>query len=116
VGQRKGLGVSIGSPLYVLKLQPVDQRVVVGPREALGGRELTAERVNWIAGAPPDGPTRVTARIRHRHQDAPATVVADGGTTAHLTFDDPQVAITPGQAVVFYDDLDVVGGGWIASR
>ena len=116
VGQRKGLGVSVGSPLYVLKLQPVDQRVVVGPREALSGRELTAERVNWIAGVPPSGPARVTARIRHRHQDAPATVVPDGESTAHLTFDDPQVAITPGQAVVFYDDLDVVGGGWIASR
>jgi len=116
VGQRKGLGVSVGSPLYVLKLQPVAQRVIVGPREALGERELTAERVNWIAGKPPDGPARVTARIRHRHQDAPATVVADGDTTAHLTFDDPQAAITPGQAVVFYDGLDVVGGGWIASR
>ena len=58
----------------------------------------------------------MTARIRHRHQDAPATVIAAGDTTAHLTFDDPQVAITPGQAVVFYDGLDVVGGGWIASR
>jgi tRNA-specific 2-thiouridylase len=96
-------------------MQPVDQRVIVGPREALSERELTAERVNWIAGEPPEGPTRITARIRHRHQDAPATVVADGDT-AHLTFDDPQVAITPGQAVVFYDEADVVGGGWIASR
>lgn len=115
VGQRKGLGVSVGSPLYVLKLQPVEQRVVVGPREALGGRELTAKDVNWIAGDPPSGPTRVTARIRHRHQDAPATVTPDGDM-AHLTFDDPQVAITPGQAVVFYDAEEVVGGGWIASR
>ena len=116
VGQRKGLGISVGSPLYVLKLEPVDQRVVVGPREALGERELTAERVNWIAGAPPSGPTRVTARIRHRHQDAPAIVNADSNATAHLTFDEPQVAITPGQAVVFYDGREVVGGGWIASR
>ena len=116
VGQRKGLGISVGSPLYVLKLEPVDQRVVVGPREALGEREVTAERVNWIAGIPPEGPSRVTARIRHRHQDAPATVIADDDGTAHLTFDDPQVAITPGQAVVFYAGPDVVGGGWIASR
>jgi tRNA-uridine 2-sulfurtransferase len=116
VGQRKGLGISVGSPLYVLKLEPVDHRVVVGPREALGERELTAERVNWIAGTPPEGPSRVTARIRHRHQDAPATLIADGDATAHLTFDDPQVAVTPGQAVVFYAGVDVVGGGWIASR
>jgi tRNA-specific 2-thiouridylase len=113
VGQRKGLGLSVGSPLYVLKLQPVEQRVVVGPREALSHRTLTADRVNWIAGTPPDEPTRVTARIRHRHQDAAATVVADSDATAHLTFDEPQVAITPGQAVVFYDGDDVVGGGWI---
>ena len=116
VGQRKGLGISVGSPLYVLKLEPVDHRVVVGPREALGERELTAECVNWIAGTPPEGPSRVTARIRHRHQDAPATLIADGDATAHLTFDDPQVAVTPGQAVVFYAGVDVVGGGWIASR
>lgn len=116
VGQRKGLGLSVGSPLYVLKLQPVDQRVVVGPRDALSARELTAERVNWVAGAPPAAPARVTARIRHRHQDAPATVTPDAGGRAHLIFDEPQVAITPGQAVVFYDGEDVVGGGWIASR
>jgi len=116
VGQRKGLGLSVGSPLYVLKLQPVDHRVVVGPREALGELELRATGVNWIAGAPPDGPSRMTARIRHRHVDAPATVVSTGEGTAHVRFDDPQIAITPGQAVVFYDGLDVVGGGWIASR
>jgi tRNA-uridine 2-sulfurtransferase len=116
VGQRKGLGISVGSPLYVLKLEPVDHRVVVGPREALGGRELTAERVNWISGVPPEGPLRITARIRHRHQDAAATVVADDDGIAHVTFDEPQMAITPGQAVVFYDGRDVVGGGWIASR
>lgn len=116
VGQRKGLGLSVGAPLYVLKLQPVDQRVIVGPREALEGRELTATGVNWVAGAPPVAPARVTARIRHRHQDAPATVVAVDATTAQVTFDAPQVAITPGQAVVFYDADEVVGGGWIASR
>ncbi|MBK9239236.1 MAG: tRNA 2-thiouridine(34) synthase MnmA [Acidobacteria bacterium] len=119
VGQRKGLGLSTGSPLYVLKLEPVGERVVVGAREALGSHELTATGVNWISGTAPDGPTRVTARIRHRHQDAPATVVSTGDGTAHLRFDDPQVAITPGQAVVFYDAADaasVLGGGWIDSR
>jgi tRNA-specific 2-thiouridylase len=113
VGQRKGLGISTRAPMYVLKLQPVDQRVVVGPKEDLGSRELTASRVNWISGHAPDGPTRVTARIRHRHVDAPATVVSTGDATAHLTFDEPQIAVSPGQAVVFYNGDDVVGGGWI---
>jgi tRNA-specific 2-thiouridylase len=113
VGQRKGLGLATGTPMYVLKLEPAAARVVVGPREELGSRTLTATRVNWIAGAPPDGPQRLTARIRHRHTDAPATVISDGATTAHVEFDDPQVAITPGQAVVFYRGDEVLGGGWI---
>lgn len=113
VGQRRGLGLSTGAPLYVLRLDPADTRVVVGPREELGRRDLTASGVNWIAGAPPDGPRRVTARIRHRHTDATATVTADVSGHASLTFDDPQLAITPGQAVVFYDGDEVLGGGWI---
>ncbi|HWB16029.1 MAG TPA: tRNA 2-thiouridine(34) synthase MnmA [Vicinamibacterales bacterium] len=113
VGQRRGLGLSTGAPLYVLRLDPAETRVVVGPREELGRRDLTASGVNWIAGAPPDGPRRVTARIRHRHTDATATVTADVSGHASLTFDDPQLAITPGQAVVFYDGDEVLGGGWI---
>ncbi|MFI5177307.1 MAG: tRNA 2-thiouridine(34) synthase MnmA [Vicinamibacterales bacterium] len=112
VGQRKGLGLATGVPLYVLKLEPQSAGVVVGPREELGRTDLSARDVNWIAGAPPAAPRRVTARIRHRHRDAPATVTADGAH-AHLEFDQPQVAIAPGQAVVFYDDEEVVGGGWI---
>lgn len=113
VGQRKGLGISSRAPMYVLKLEPVDQRVIVGAREDLGCTDLTATGVNWIAGPAPEGPTRVTARIRHRHQDAPATVISTGDGTAQVTFDAPQTAISPGQAVVFYDGDDVVGGGWI---
>jgi tRNA-specific 2-thiouridylase len=113
VGQRKGLGVSKPEPMYVLRLEPSDQRLVVGAKHELGRRELSASGVNWIAGAPPDGPVRVTARIRHRHADAPATLVAEGHGAAALTFDSPQLAVTPGQAVVFYDGVDVVGGGWI---
>jgi tRNA-specific 2-thiouridylase len=66
-----------------------------------------------VAGAPPDGPRRLTARIRHRHDDAPATVTPDGSARAHLRFDTPQLAVAPGQAVVFYDRDEVIGGGWI---
>jgi tRNA-uridine 2-sulfurtransferase len=113
VGQRKGLGLSSPAPLYVLKLDASAGRVVVGSREELGRDELTASRVNWIAGAPPAEPRRATARIRHRHRDAPATVTARGSDAAHVKFDESQVAVTPGQAVVFYDGDEVVGGGWI---
>lgn len=117
VGQRKGLGISSspdGSPRYVLALRPVDQEVVVGPRTALERTTLTASEVNWIV-PPDDGPRRVTAQIRHRHRPAPAVVRPLGGeaSRAELVFDEPQLAITPGQAVVFYDGDVVVGGGWI---
>jgi tRNA-specific 2-thiouridylase len=113
VGQRKGLGLSAGVPLYVVKIDAADQQVVVGSREELGARTLAARSVNWMAGVPPDGPARITARIRHRHRDASATVVAEPPDHAMVTFDDPQVAIAPGQAVVFYDGDEVLGGGWI---
>jgi tRNA-specific 2-thiouridylase len=116
VGQRKGLGLATGEPLYVLRLEPATSRVVVGPREALGETTLRATGVNWIDGSPPGASRRVTARIRHRHTDAPATVTADSADTAHVVFDTPQIAVTPGQAVVFYDGEEVLGGGWIAAR
>jgi tRNA-specific 2-thiouridylase len=112
IGQRKGLGISTGVPMYVLRLDAADARVVVGPREDLGRLDLTASTVNWISGEPPAAPRRVTARIRHRHRDAAASVTADG-SRAHVRFDDPQLAVTPGQAVVFYDGDEVLGGGWI---
>jgi tRNA-specific 2-thiouridylase len=113
VGQRKGLGVATGQPMYVLRLEPERARVIVGPRDDLAGVDLTASAVSWISGTPPSGPLRVSARIRHRHQDAPATVTSDGDSRAQVMFDEPQVAITPGQAVVFYDGDEVLGGGWI---
>jgi tRNA-specific 2-thiouridylase len=113
VGQRKGLGIAAGVPLYVLRLDAEESRVVVGPREELASRELTASDVNWISGETPGEPRRVTARIRHRHTDAPATVTPTSAGRAQVLFDDAQIAITPGQAVVFYDDDIVVGGGWI---
>jgi tRNA-uridine 2-sulfurtransferase len=113
VGQRKGLGLSTGSPMYVIRLEPSTSRAVVGPRESLGETRLTAAGVNWIAGEPPDAPRRLTVRIRHRHADAPALVTATSDAGAEVLFDEPQIAITPGQAVVFYDGEEVVGGGWI---
>jgi tRNA-specific 2-thiouridylase len=113
VGQRRGLGLSAARPLYVLRLEPALHRLVVGPREELTRPTLTATRVNWIAGHPPETPIRATARIRHRHADAAATITPDGDELAHVVFDVPQLAVTPGQAVVFYAGDEVLGGGWI---
>ena len=120
VGQRKGLGIASPSAMYVIALRPDARQVVVGPKSALERTALTASHVNWIVQ--PDGPARVTAQIRHRHIPSPATVRALEERDAELpngraevVFDAPQIAVTPGQAVVFYDGDVVVGGGWIDS-
>ena len=112
VGQRKGLGVATGSPLYVIELRGDQRQVVVGGDDALRSQTLRAHRLNWIAFESLDQPIRVKAKIRHRHDPASAEVRMDGDA-ALVTFDEPQRAITPGQAVVFYQDDLVVGGGWI---
>jgi tRNA-specific 2-thiouridylase len=115
VGQRKGLGLSsspTGTPMYVVALRPIDRQVVVGPKSSLERTTLTASEVTWIVEEPA-APIRVAAQIRHRHQAAPATVRAIDRGRAEVVFDTPQIAITPGQAVVFYDGDVVVGGGWI---
>ena len=113
IGQRKGLGLSTGVPLYVVKIDPNDNRVVVGAKGELGRRELTASRVNWTSGAPPASAVRACAQIRHRHHEAPGVLTPQGADRAEMLFDDPQIAVTPGQAVVFYDGDAVIGGGWI---
>ena len=112
VGQRKGLGVATGSPLYVIELRGDKQQVVVGGDHDLRSRTLRAHRLNWIAFDTLESCIRVKAKIRHRHEPAEAEVRMDGNRAA-VTFDEPQRAITPGQAVVFYDDNLVIGGGWI---
>ena len=111
-GQRKGLGGSAPIPLYVVDIDAQEQEITVGPRAALERLDLTASRVNWIAGAAPPG-GRVTARIRHRHPDAPAQGDALDGARVAVHFDEPQTAVSPGQAVVFYAGDTVLGGGWI---
>jgi tRNA-uridine 2-sulfurtransferase len=115
VGQRRGLGLSSspsGAPLYVLALRPAEQQVVVGPKSSLERTTLQASDVNWLIDAP-TVPIRAAVQIRHRHQAAPATVRATAAGQATVTFDTPQIAITPGQAAVFYDGDRVLGGGWI---
>jgi tRNA-specific 2-thiouridylase len=113
VGQRKGLGVATGSPLYVLQIKGDTRQVIVGNDEDLYSRTLRTHRVNLISVVELREPIRVAVKIRHRHQPAPATIESTGPDQILVTFDDPQRAITPGQAAVFYDGDVVVGGGWI---
>jgi tRNA-specific 2-thiouridylase len=113
VGQRKGLGVSSPSPLYVLNIDPVSHRVTLGADEELATRTLRARGLNWISIPELTSPMRVQAKIRHRHEPAWATLEPSGTDEVVATFDEPQRAVTPGQSAVFYDGDEVVGGGWI---
>ena len=114
VGQRKGLGVATGSPLYVIQIKGDTRQVVVGNSDELYCDTLRVRRTNVIARTQLDRPLRVTVKIRHRHEPAPATIEAISDDEILVKFDQAQRAITPGQAAVFYDDDVVVGGGWIA--
>ncbi|OYT70545.1 MAG: tRNA 2-thiouridine(34) synthase MnmA [Chloracidobacterium sp. CP2_5A] len=118
IGQRRGIGVNAGDgrPLYVIGIDAARARVIVGFEEELPGKSLTATRLNWIAREAPTAPLRCAARIRYRHEEAPATVYPLPDGNARVVFDAPQKAITPGQAVVFYDGERVLGGGWILAQ
>jgi tRNA-specific 2-thiouridylase len=114
VGQRKGLGLTSANPLYVLAIHPESHQVTVGADEELMSREVRVNRVNWISVAGVTEPMRVMAKVRHRHEPRAATLVAGAEPgTAVAVFDEPQRAITPGQAAIFYQGDEVVGGGWI---
>jgi tRNA-specific 2-thiouridylase len=113
IGQRKGLGISTGVPLYVVKIDAASGDVTVGPRSSLERTLLTASDVNWVSTVAPSDWLSVSAQIRHRHLAAAGRVRALDHRRAEFEFDDPQAAVTPGQAVVFYDDDLVIGGGWI---
>jgi len=113
VGQRKGLGVATGSPLYVIQINGDSRQVVVGNNEDLYSKTLRTHRTNLISVAELSEPMRVAVKIRHRHEPAAAVIEQSGQDEILVTFDQPQRAITPGQAAVFYDGDTVVGGGWI---
>ena len=114
VGQRKGLGLSGASPLYVLQIDAATRRVTVGAEGELLRERFRAQRLNWVSYPAPEGEMRVLAKIRHRHEPAPATISVTAPDEVAVRFDQPQRAVTPGQAAVFYsDDDEVVGGGWI---
>ncbi len=113
VGQRKGLGIATAEPLYVTAIEPDRNAIVVGTKEHTYGMELVADNLNWIAIARPEHPIRVKARIRYRHAEAEATVTPLDNDSVYVKFSEPQMAITPGQSVVFYDGDTVIGGGTI---
>jgi tRNA-specific 2-thiouridylase len=113
IGQRKGLGFAVGKPLYVLAIDPKQNRVVVGNDDALRASKFEIEDVNWVSCEIPAPPLRAFAKIRHKHEPTAATIEALDANRARITFDAPQRAITPGQAAVFYDGDRVLGGGWI---
>lgn len=112
-GQRKGLGISAAAPLYVLRKDLVSNTVILGPDSALYTRELTADRVNWIAIPSLEAPLAVTAKTRHSRHEAPATALPLPGGRIRVVFQEPQRAVTPGQSVVLYSGENVVGGGTI---
>ena len=113
VGQRKGLGVSAREPLYVVAIDGDRNAVIVAGKEEVYGTELTASELNWIATEPLQQPVGVNARIRYQHREADSVVTPLDENKVRVRFKEPQMAITPGQAVVFYDSDVVVGGGII---
>ena len=113
VGQRKGLGVAAGRPLYVVELDHAANRVVVGDDSDLRSNVCEIRYVNWISFAVLEAPVRAMVKIRHRHEPAAATVEPLDETSARVIFDEPQRAVTPGQAAVCYSGDVVLGGGWI---
>jgi tRNA-specific 2-thiouridylase len=114
VGQRQGLGLAVGERMYVKELRPETDTVVMGTREEVFRDGCRAEDVNWISGAPPPAGATCRALLRYRHAGVAATLapLADGAW--QVLFAEPQFAVAPGQAAVFYDGDEVLGGGWIA--
>ncbi|CAN5227911.1 tRNA 2-thiouridine(34) synthase MnmA [soil metagenome] len=113
IGQRKGLGIANEKPLYVVQIERAKNRIIVGEAEDLDSLGFEAKGVNWVAFDTPGEPVRANVKVRYRHEPAPATIVALPNDRAQITFDEPQRAITPGQATIFYIGDEVIGGGWI---
>lgn len=116
IGQRRGIGLSFSEPHYIVDIRPEDNTVVVGKNENLYSSELMADDFNWISGRVPSSPFRAKAKIRYLHKEQNATVYPLDDTRVKVIFDEPQRAITPGQAVVLYDGNYVLGGGTIEKR
>jgi tRNA-uridine 2-sulfurtransferase len=113
IGQRKGLGIAAAEPLYVIALDAINNKVVVGDRMKATQPECTIHRVNWVSIAEPSTPIRAEVQIRYRSHPTPVTIIPLEGSRARIVFDEPQFSVTPGQAAVWYDGEKVLGGGII---
>ena len=113
IGQRRGLGIANEKPLYVVQIERAKNQIIVGAANELEAIEFIASGVNWVAFDEPTVPVRAEVKIRYRHDPAMATLTALPDSRAMIRFDEPQRAITPGQATIFYNGDEVVGGGWI---
>jgi len=113
IGQRKGLGISAEEPMYVVAIDRGRNAIIVGSKEDIYSDELIAAGINWIAKQSPKQPLELKAKIRYRHREADAVITSISSREAHVKFKQAQMAITPGQAIVFYDKDTVVGGGTI---
>jgi tRNA-specific 2-thiouridylase len=116
IGQRKGLGVALGEPAYVLRKEATSNALVVGPREALGRTELYAGGVNWVAGQPPLGPIQAGVKIRYRAPAARASITVMSDSVVKASFAEPVYGVTAGQGAVFYQDELCLGGGIISDK
>src|SRR5712691_426226 len=116
VGQRRGIGIAGAQPLYVIGIDATKNQIIAGHQDELLSEEFTAAGVNWIALDSPIEPVRAEVRVRYRHEAAPATITPLADARARVKFDEPQRAIAPGQATVFYRGDEVVGGGWIVRK
>ena len=113
IGQRRGIGVAMGEPYFVVKIDPQQRHVVIGPEEELGRRELTASATNWLTELPLNEPFQCMAQIRYNSTAAPAMATLLDGQRLSVQFEAPQKGVAPGQAVVVYEQDRVLGGGWI---
>ncbi len=113
IGQRRGLGIANEKPLYVVQIERAKNQIVVGEAESLASTEFIAKGVNWVAFDEPSEQVTADVKVRYRHEPARATIHALPDEQARIVFDEPQRAITPGQATIFYHGDEVVGGGWI---
>ncbi len=115
IGQRQGLGLPVGQRLYVTKIESEKNQIIVGTEEELYSQQLIASELSWVSGKPPSEPVDIAAKIRYKSSEVAATLypILD---SAKIKFHQPQRAVTPGQAVVFYQNNEVIGGGIIEKK